>query len=101
MSVVSFAAHFADLPDPRIARKRRHELLDIVVIALSAVICGAEGWDDIERFGLAKEGWFRERLGLGLPSAFLRMTPSAVSSRVWIPMPLPRASVGLWRLCGR
>lgn len=68
MSVVSFAAHFADLPDPRIARKRRHDLLDIVVLALCAVICGAEGWDDIERFGLAKENWFRERLGLALPS---------------------------------
>ena len=68
MSVVSFAAHFADLPDPRIARKRRHDLLDIVVVALCAVICGAEGWDDIERFGLAKEHWFRERLGLALPS---------------------------------
>lgn len=68
MSVVSFAAHFADLPDPRIARKRRHDLLDIVVLALCAVLCGAEGWDDIERFGLAKENWFRERLGLSLPS---------------------------------
>ena len=68
MSVVSFAAHFADLPDPRIARKRRHDLLDIVVIALCAVICGAEGWDDIERFGLAKEEWFRERLNLALPA---------------------------------
>jgi predicted transposase YbfD/YdcC len=68
VSFVSFAAHFAALPDPRIARKRRHDLLDIVVIALCAVICGAEGWDDIERFGLAKEDWFRERLGLVLPS---------------------------------
>ena len=68
MSVVSFAAHFAALPDLRIARKRRHDLLDSVVLALCAVICGAEGWDDIERFGLAKEHWFRERLGLSLPS---------------------------------
>jgi len=43
-------------------------LLDIVVIALCAVICGAEGWDDIERFGLAKEAWFKERLNLALPA---------------------------------
>lgn len=47
MSVVSSAAHFAALPDPRIARKRRHDLFDIVVLALCAVICGAEGWDDL------------------------------------------------------
>ena len=90
MSVVSFAAHFADLPDPRIARKRRHALLDIVVLTLCAVLCGAEGWDDIERFGLAKETWLRERLGLsltsGIPSddtfrrVFSRLDPDAFAA---------------------
>lgn len=34
---------FADLPDPRIDRCKRHKLIDVVVIGLCVVICGAEG----------------------------------------------------------
>lgn len=51
---LSFAHHFADLTDPRIDRSRHHELLDIVAVALGAVIAGAESWDDIEDFGKVK-----------------------------------------------
>ena len=43
-SPTSIAQHFAALPDPRVARTTRHELLDILTIALCAVICGAEGF---------------------------------------------------------
>ncbi len=43
----------SDLPDPRAERARRHNLLDILVLALGAVICGAEGWDDIVLFAHA------------------------------------------------
>jgi len=39
----TIAAHFADLPDPRIDRAKRHDLLAIVTIALCGVICGADG----------------------------------------------------------
>ncbi len=46
--------HFAGLTDPRIQRTKRHELLDIVVIAICAVICGADSWDDTEQYGQAK-----------------------------------------------
>ncbi|HTH47219.1 MAG TPA: ISAs1 family transposase [Candidatus Limnocylindria bacterium] len=62
--------HFADLEDPRIDRTRRHELLDIVVIAVCAVICGAEGWVDIADYGVAKQVWLRTflRLPQGIPS---------------------------------
>jgi len=62
--------HFADLPDPRIERTKLHALSDILVIAVSAVICGAEGWTDIEEFGQSKEGWLRGLLPLenGIPS---------------------------------
>ena len=49
--------HFADLPDPRVDRPKRHTLLDIVAIALRAVIGGAESWIEVERFGCAKRGW--------------------------------------------
>ena len=66
----SILEHFAELPDPRVERTRRHRLQDIVTIAICAVICGAEGWTDMELFGKAKESWFRTFLELpnGIPS---------------------------------
>jgi len=67
----SFQDHFASLPDPRSlhAPNQRHELLDILVIAVCAVICGAEGWEDIEEYGTAQADWFAEILDLphGIP----------------------------------
>ena len=61
--------HFAELEDPR-RYNRRHKLLDIVVIAICAVICGADSWEDIELFGKSKEGWLRGLLELphGIPA---------------------------------
>ena len=58
--------HFAALPDPRVDRAKRHELLDILTIALCAVLCGADTWVDIQAFGNAKLNWFR---------TFLRLPP--------------------------
>jgi predicted transposase YbfD/YdcC len=63
LAVTDLRAHFGDLPDPRVERARRHELLDIIVIALCAVICGADTWVDVARFGTAKRTW----LGTFLP----------------------------------
>jgi Transposase len=62
--------YFAELTDPRVERTKRHLLLDIFVIALCAVICGAEGWVDLEAYGKAKEAWLRRFLSLphGIPS---------------------------------
>ena len=72
MSLLPLATHFTILPDPRMDRSKQHSLLDIIVIAFCAVLCGAEGWEDMEEFGLAKEEWLQERLGLelvnGIPS---------------------------------
>jgi predicted transposase YbfD/YdcC len=62
-----FVEHFGSLPDPRVDRTKLHPLLDILVIAVCAVIAGAEGWEDIAEFGRLKECFFRERLGLELP----------------------------------
>ena len=66
----SIAAHFRQLPDPRVRRTRRHALEDILVITLCAVICGADDWASIARFGRAKQKWFRGFLALphGIPS---------------------------------
>lgn len=69
-SSVAVAEHFAALEDPRIARTKLHPLLSIIVIALCAVICGAESWNDIAEFGEAKQEWFASFLDLpnGIPS---------------------------------
>jgi hypothetical protein len=62
--------HFKDFPDPR-ENSRRHMLLDIIAIVLCASICGAENWDDIQAFGIAKASWFLTFLELphGIPSS--------------------------------
>jgi predicted transposase YbfD/YdcC len=67
---LSLAHHFAELTDPRIDRSRLHELIDIVAIAICAVVAGAESWDDIEDFGKAKHTWLKNFLELpnGIPS---------------------------------
>ena len=66
----SLAGHFSVLEDPRCAIKRRHNLIDMVVIAIAAVICGADGWVAIAEFGRAKQAWFRQFLELpnGIPA---------------------------------
>ena len=67
---LSLSHHFAELNDPRVERARRHELLDIIGIALCAVISGAESWPAVERYGHAKRDWLARHLRLtnGIPS---------------------------------
>lgn len=62
--------HFSKVTDPRKDRTKEHKLIDIIAIAICAVICGAEGWTDIENFGKSKEHWLRTFLELpgGIPS---------------------------------
>jgi predicted transposase YbfD/YdcC len=62
--------HFATLPDPRVERTKEHHLLDILTIALCAIICGADEWVAMEEFGKAKREWFDTFLTLpnGIPS---------------------------------
>jgi predicted transposase YbfD/YdcC len=62
--------HFEALTDPRVERAKRHQLLDIVTIALCGVICGADSWVEIEQFGTSKAAWLRTFLALpnGIPS---------------------------------
>src|SRR5690348_6777587 len=63
--------YFEDLPDPRRETENKlHRLLDILVIALCAVIAGCESFVEIEEFGRQKEDWFKKFLSLpnGIPS---------------------------------
>jgi predicted transposase YbfD/YdcC len=66
----SIEEHFGKLEDPRIERNKLHKLLDIIVIAICGVICGADNWVDIEIFGKKKKRWLRQFLELpnGIPS---------------------------------
>jgi hypothetical protein len=61
---------FGDLPDPRVEGRCDHQLLDIIIIAICGVLCGADSWVGVETVGKAKENWFREFLDLehGIPS---------------------------------
>lgn len=75
--------HFANLKDPRDERGKDHLLIDIIAIAICAVICGAESWVDIELYGQSKQAWFSGFLKLphGIPShdtfarVFARLDP--------------------------
>ena len=53
--VMSIAEHFGRLTDPRMEERVEHRLLDIIVIAICGVICGADSWVEIEEFGKAKQ----------------------------------------------
>ncbi len=75
--------YFSAMEDPRTNQGKRHDLLDMIVIALCAVICGADGWAEVEQFGNCKLKWFRTFLNLphGIPShdtfgrVFARLDP--------------------------
>jgi predicted transposase YbfD/YdcC len=62
--------HFGKVNDPRKERTKDHKLIDIIAIAICGVICGAEGWVDIEVFGNSKIHWLATFLELpnGIPS---------------------------------
>jgi predicted transposase YbfD/YdcC len=75
--------HFGNIEDPRIDRTKLHGLMDILVIAICAVIAGADSWEDVEEFGWARLEWFKTFLELpnGIPShdtfnrVFARLDP--------------------------
>ena len=61
---------FTKVTDPRIERSKRHKLIDIILLAICGVICGADSWVDIEMYGKAKKEWLKTFLELpnGIPS---------------------------------
>jgi predicted transposase YbfD/YdcC len=67
---ITLTDHFAELTDPRSDRTKEHKLIDIVTIAICAVICGADTWVGIETSGQAKYKWLKQFLELpnGIPS---------------------------------
>lgn len=85
---MSLIDHFATLKDPRIERKKRHALIDIMVLTVCAVSSGAEGWQGIVSFGHEKLEWLRRFVPLrnGVPShdciayVFARISPDDFQS---------------------
>src|SRR5919199_885880 len=79
----SIVEHFRTLKDPRIERTKKHNLLDILVIALCTLLTGGEGFQDMELFGKSKRAWLQTFLALphGIPShdtfgrVFARLNP--------------------------
>ena len=66
----ALTASFRSLPDPRVERTKQHLLVDIMAIAICAVVCGAEAWTEVEDFGTIKKKWLKRFLALpnGIPS---------------------------------
>ena len=84
-------AVFRGLPDPRTTTPNsRHALVDILAIAVCAIISGASGWEQIAEYGRRKEAVFRRFLALehGIPShdtfyrVFCRLDPAAFGERL-------------------
>lgn len=86
-SVASIKKHFRGLKDPRVKGRSSHLLVDVITIAICAVICNCDDWRDIELFAREREAWFRRflRLPHGIPShdtfarIFARLDSSAFS----------------------
>ena len=91
---LSVTTHFSRLKDPRRAHRRLHQLQDVIVIALCAVIAGAQDWQEIETFGRKRLDWLKRFLKLpnGIPShdtferVFDRLKPQAFQAcfRQWV-----------------
>ena len=62
--VASLNEHFGRLDDPREEELVEHKLLDMIVIAVCAVICGADTWVEVETFGKARQAWLESFLDL-------------------------------------
>ena len=80
---LAISQYFAAIDDPRVDRTKAHLLLDIIIIAICAVICGADSWVAVEEFGRSKRAWlatFRD-LPNGIPAhdtfgrVFARLDP--------------------------
>lgn len=69
-AILPLKEHFRSLDDPRAQHRIEHLLLDIVLVTICAVICGADTWVEIEHYGIAKQEWLETFLELpnGIPS---------------------------------
>ncbi|MGB5596507.1 MAG: ISAs1 family transposase [Crocosphaera sp.] len=91
---ITLIDHFEQLSDPRVDRTKDHKLIDIIVIALCAMICGADNFVAMETYGNSKYEWLKQFLELknGVPShdtfarVFARIDPNEFEKcfRDWV-----------------
>lgn len=87
-SLSTLKQHFETIDDPRAAYRIQHQLVDMVMIAICAIICGADSWIEIEQYGLSKQAWLSTFLELpnGIPShdtferLFARLNPEQLQA---------------------
>ena len=85
----SLVKHSEGLADPRTGNAKAHIFLEILIIAILAMICGADGWSDVELFGKTEHAWLKTFLKLpkGIPShdtfgrVFARIKPEEFQKR--------------------
>jgi predicted transposase YbfD/YdcC len=93
-SAIPAQRYFARLRDPRLNRRKRHLLIDIILITLCGVICGADDFQQVAAFGRRRKAWLQTFLALpnGIPShdtlerVFDRLDPQAFQAcfRQWV-----------------
>jgi predicted transposase YbfD/YdcC len=91
---LAIVKHFRTLKDPRVKRRKKHLLLEVIAIAICAVIAGCDDWQQIETFGDNRLAWLKQFLSLpnGIPShdtferVFDRLDPAAFQAcfRDWM-----------------
>ena len=73
---VPLTEQFTRLTDPRVDRTEQHKLINVIAIAICAVICGADSWVDVELFGKSKKEWLRGFLALPSTTPLVESSPS-------------------------
>ena len=104
VDVGSIACYFESLSDPRHTRNRKHLLVDVVVIAVAAIVCGCDGPTAIHRWAAHRRDWLAHYLALpnGIPSRdcirrlLIALKPEAFQD--WIANALPTANAQAKRL---
>lgn len=91
---LSIVRNFEEITDPRIILKTTHKLVEVIVIAICAVICGADKWTQVEEYGNTNYEWLKAILELpsGIPShdtfgrIFSKLNPEAFQRcfQTWI-----------------
>ena len=109
--IEDLTACFDGLVDPRVTRQCDHRLIDILVIAVCAVIACAESWEDIALYGRSKQAWLTTFLALanGIPShdtfrrVFMLIDPDAFEGCFtrWAQSFAVRSSARWWRSTAR
>ncbi len=86
--MADFIAHFSIIPDPRVDRCKKYPLIEVLFLCMVAVIANAEGWEEIEDFGVDRQDWLRTFLPYanGIPGhdaiarVMSRLEPKALQS---------------------